>query len=107
MRLYFIRIEHRMLPCASQAFLCRELTGPKYLCFTQLCFITPLPTPETLNLENLLKHTRAFILKIRTTKTQKVLIEPGVRNWTLWICLKIAAKKKSTHLMSTEIQTHS
>lgn len=100
MRLYFIRIERRMLPCASQAFLCRELTGPN------ICVHSP-PSPETLNLENLLKHTRAFILKIRTTKTQKVLIEPGVRNRTLWICLKIAAKKKSTHLMSTEIQTHS
>ncbi len=67
-----------MFPSASQAFLCRELTGA--LLEPNICasHISISLLPETLNPENQLKHTQAFILKIPTAKTQGVSTVPRV-----------------------------
>lgn len=67
-----------MFPSASQAFLCRELTGAPLepnICasHSSVSLLT-----ETLNPENQLKHTKAFILKIPIAKTQGVLTVPRV-----------------------------
>lgn len=67
-----------MSPCASQAFLCWELTGA--LLEPNICASHSSVSllHETLNPENQLKHTQAFILKIPTAKTQGVLTLPRV-----------------------------
>lgn len=107
MWLYFIRKEQSMFPLASQAFLCRELTGvllKPNICASHSSVSLLL---ETLNPENQLKHTQAFILKIPTAKTRGVLTVPRVWNWTLWKCLTNAARKNNTHRRSSEIQIHS
>lgn len=105
MWLYFIRKENSMLRCASQAFLCRELTGA--LLEPNICASHSSVSllHETLNPENQLKYTQTFILKIPTAKTQGVLTVPKVWNWTLWMCLTNAARKNNTNLR--EIQIHS
>lgn len=67
--------------------------GTKHLCFSH--FISLLT--ETLNPENQLKHTKGFILRIPTVKTQGVSTVPRVRNWTLWTCWTNSAGKNNTH----------
>lgn len=71
-----MRKEYSMFPCASQAFLCRELTGAflePNICASHSSVSLLL---ETLNPENQFKHTPAFILKIPSAKTQGVLTVP-------------------------------
>lgn len=65
---YIVLERSTLFPCASQAFLCRELTGALLepnICASHSSVSFP---PETLNPENQLKHTQAFILKIPTAK---------------------------------------
>lgn len=105
---YILLEQSTPLPCASQAFLCRELTGA--LLEPNICASHSSVSllHETLNPENQLKHTLAFILKIPTAKkTQGVLTVPKVWNWTLWMCLTNAARKNNTHPRSKEVQIHS
>lgn len=86
------------LPSASQAFLCRELTGA--LLEPNICASHSSVSllHETLNPDNQPKHIQAFILKIPAAKTQGVLTGCVLTN---------AARKNNTHLRSGEIQGHS
>lgn len=95
------------LPGASQAFLCRELTG--VLLEPNICASHSSVSllHETLNPDNQPKHIQAFILKIPAAKTQGVLTVHKVWNWRLGMCLTNAARKNNTHLRSGEIQGHS
>lgn len=67
---YILLEKSSPLPCASQAFLCRELTCASHSSVSLLL--------ETLNPANQLKHTQTFILKIPTAETQGVLTLPNV-----------------------------
>lgn len=95
------------LPGASQTFLCRELTGA--LLEPNICASHSSVSllHETLNPDNQPKHIQAFILKIRTAKTRRVLTVHKGWNWILWTCSTNAAGKNNTHLRSGEIQGHS